>query len=125
MSELNELKTRLLADGQIDDEEVALIRQHLFADGTIDREEVAFLIRVRNEAKQVCPAFEELFFAALKQNVLGDGSIDADEAVWLRKMLFADGKVDAAEKKFMTDLHASARQVSPEFQKLFDECMKS
>jgi hypothetical protein len=125
MAQLNELKSRLLADGKIEDDEVGLIRQELFADGKIDRDEVEFLIAVRNEAKEVCPSFEELFFAALKENVLGDGSIDADEAVWLRKMLFADGKVDDAEKKFLKDLHTSARQVAPEFQKLFDECMKS
>jgi hypothetical protein len=125
MSQLAELRSRLLADGKIDDEEVALVRKELFADGQIDRDEVEFLIAVRNEAREVCPAFEELFFTALKQNVLTDGSIDADEAAWLRKMLFADGKVDDAEKKFLQALKSEARQVSPEFQQLFDECMKS
>jgi hypothetical protein len=125
MSQLTELRSRLLADGKIDDEEVALIRKELFADGQIDRDEVEFLIAVRNEAREVCPAFEELFFTALKQNVLTDGSIDADEAAWLRKTLFADGKVDEAEKKFLQVLRTEARQVSPEFQQLFDECMKS
>lgn len=124
MADLNELKKRLLADGNIDDDEVALVRQELYADGTIDREEVEFLIAVRAEAKSVCPAFEALFFAALKQNVLTDGSIDADEAAWLRKTLFADGQVDENEKKFLQMLHTEARQVSPEFQKLFDECAK-
>jgi uncharacterized membrane protein YebE (DUF533 family) len=124
VTDLNELKKRLLADGQIDDDEVGLIRQHLYADGQIDREEVEFLIALREQATQVCPAFEELFFAALKQNVLSDGSIDADEAAWLRAMLFADGKVDDNEKKFLTALHTEARQVSAEFQKLFDECVK-
>jgi uncharacterized membrane protein YebE (DUF533 family) len=124
VTDLNELKTRLLADGKIDDEEVGLIRRHLYADGKIDREEVEFLIALREQAAQTCPAFEELFFEALKQNVLSDGSIDADEAAWLRAMLFADGKIDESEKKFLTALHAEARQVSSEFQKLFDECVK-
>ena len=124
VANLSELKNRLLADGAIDDDEVAVIKKELYADGAIDREEVEFLIAVRNEAKSVCPAFEALFFAALKQNVLADGSIDADEAAWLRKMLFADGKVDEKEKKFLQALHTEARQVSPEFQKLFDDCVK-
>lgn len=124
MADLNELKKRLLADDTIDDEEVKLIKEQLFADGKIDREEVEFLISLREKAKSVAPAFEELFFAALKQNVLTDGSIDADEAAWLRKTLFADGKVDENEKKFLQQLHTEARQVSPEFQKLFDECVK-
>jgi hypothetical protein len=124
MADLKELKRRLLADGRIDDDEVSLIRTELYADGQIDRDEVEFLIAVRAEATEVCPAFEELFFAALKQNVLGDGTIDADEAAWLREMLFADGKVDENEKKFLRALRNEARQTSPEFQRLYDECVK-
>jgi hypothetical protein len=98
MPDLNELKTRLLADGRIDDDEVAVIRKELYADGNIDREEVEFLMAIRESAQGVCPAFEELFFAALKQHVLTDGSIDADEANWLRKTLFADGKIDDSQR---------------------------
>jgi len=124
MTDLNDLKKRVLADGEIDDGEVDLIAGELYADGVISREEVEFLIAVRNEANRVCPAFETLFFAALKQNVLTDGCIDADEAAWLRRMLFADGKVDENERKFLQALHTEARQVSPEFQKLFDDCVK-
>src|SRR3954470_7206121 len=113
MADLNDLKKQLLADGKIDNEEVKLIREQLYADGKIDREEVEFLISLRDKAKSVVPAFEELFFAALKQNVLTDGSIDADEAAWLRKTVFADGKVDDNEKKFLQQLRAEAKQVSP------------
>jgi uncharacterized membrane protein YebE (DUF533 family) len=121
MTQLADLKARLLADGKIDDEEVAVIRKELYADGTIDKEEVEFLTAVRNEAREVCPAFETLFFEAVKSQVLTDGSIDADEVTWLRKMLFADGKVDAAEKKFFAELKSSARSTCPEFQTLADE----
>ena len=56
--------------------------------------------------------------------MLTDGSIDADEAAWLRKMLFADGKIDAREKQFLRDLTSEAYQVSREFQQLYEECMK-
>jgi len=35
----------------------------------------------------------------------------------LRKMIFADGAIDADEKKLMQDLKAGARDLSPEFQK--------
>lgn len=124
MTDLSALKTRLLADGKIDDDEVAVIRETLFADGTIDRDEAAFLVAIREQATSVCPAFEDLFFAALEQNVLTDGSIDADEADWLRKTLFADGKIDDREKQFLRDVHTKARRIAPEFQKLFDDCMK-
>jgi hypothetical protein len=73
----------------------------------------------------VCPAFEQLFFQAVKDNVLTDGSIDAEEASWLRAMLFADGVIDDREKQFLRELRKEARQVSPEFKKLCDECLKS
>src|SRR5262249_41201035 len=117
MATLQELKAQVLADGRIDDDEVALLRRELYADGKIDKEEVEFLIALRNEARSVSPAFETFFFQAVTDNVLTDGSIDAEEASWLRTMLFADGQIDEGEKKFLRDLRALARQVSPEFQK--------
>ena len=124
MANLQNLKAQVLADGKIEDHEVEIIRRELYADGQIDKDEVEFLIALRNEAKAVCPAFEELFFKAVKQNVLTDGSIDAEEAAWLRSMLFADGKIDDLEKKFLGELKKEAKRVSPEFQTLYDQCMK-
>ena len=124
MANLNELKTQVLADGQIDEAEVALLRKELYADGKIDKDEVEFLIALRNEARSACPAFGALFFQALEEHVLADGSIDADEAGWLRTMLFADGQIDDDEKTFLRKLRAGAKSVSPEFQRLFDECAK-
>lgn len=124
MADLQKLKAQILADGTIDESEVEIIRRELYADNKIDQDEVEFLIALRNEAKRVCPAFEELFFKAIKQNVLADGYIDAPEAAWLRKMLFADGKVDENEKKFLRELRTEAAKISPEFQALYDECMK-
>src|SRR5262249_3242682 len=117
MSDLKKLKAEVLADGRIDDGEVARLQRELYADGTIDRDEVEFLIALRNEAAAVSPAFEELFFRALKDHVLADGSIDAAEASWLRSMLYADGVIDDREKQFLRELHAGARSVSPEFQR--------
>ncbi len=124
MADLQKLKAELLADGRIDEEEVARLRTELYADGKIDKEEVEFLIALRNEATQVCPSFEGLFFQALKDNVLADGSIDSEEASWLREMLFADGKIDDNEKQFLRQLRSEARQVSAEFKALCDECLK-
>jgi hypothetical protein len=124
MADLTKLKAEILADGRIDDAEVERLRGELYADGKIDKDEVEFLIALRNEAVAACPAFEKLFFGALKSNVLEDGSIDAEEAAWLRRMLFADGKIDDGEKQFLRDLRREARQVSPEFQQLHDECLR-
>jgi hypothetical protein len=124
MSTLQDLKARILADGKIDEAEVAELRAALYADGKIDRDEVELLVDLRAKAQGTCPAFESLFVTALKEYTLADGSIDADEAAWLRRVLFADDTIDATERQLLTALRAEAKQVSPEFQKLYDECMK-
>jgi len=83
-----------------------------------------FLVALRDEAKAVTSSFEQLFYQALKDHILADGSIDAEEAQWLRTLLFADGRIDENEKQLLRDLKANARQVSPEFQALHDECLR-
>lgn len=121
--------TAILADGVIDDAEVKILKKELWADGKIDDEEVQFLIDLRNTAQkkakgELHPGFEKLFFKAIEENVLQDGQIDDAEARWLRKMLFADGKIDANEKKFLTRIKkAATKGTSPAFNKLYDECM--
>ena len=120
-----------LADGKIDDDEVKILKKELWADGKIDEEEVQFLIALRNAAQKKAKArkeelnagFERLFFKAIEENVMADGTIDADEARWLRKMLFADKKIDANEKKFLARLKKAATSTSPAFDRLYAECM--
>ncbi len=119
----------LLADGVIDDAEVKVIKKQLYADGQIDRQEVEFLIELRNEAQKrakgqpLSAAFENLFFKAISDNVLQDGEISGKEANWLRKMLFADGKIDDGEKKFLKKLKGAATKTSPLFEALYNECV--
>jgi uncharacterized tellurite resistance protein B-like protein len=121
----------LLADGKIDDDEVRALRKELWEDGQIDMEEVHFLIELRNAAQkkakakkeEVNPKFTALFFKALEENVLKDGKIDAAEAGVLREMLYADGKIDEDEKKFLVKLKKSAKATSPQFESLYEDCM--
>ena len=80
---------------------------------------------MRDEAELVCPAFEQLFCQAVKANVLADGSIDAEGAAWLRHMLLADGQINERERTFQRGLDAEAQSVCPEFEQLYDECMKA
>jgi hypothetical protein len=120
-----------LADGVIDDTEVKILKKELWADGKIDQDEVEFLIDLRNLAqkkakakkKRLKASFEKLFFKAVEQNVMADGTIDAEEARWLRAMLFADKKIDANEKKFLVRLKKAAKSTSPAFDRLYAECM--
>jgi hypothetical protein len=122
----------ILADGKIDENEVRLLRKELWEDGQIDDEEVKFLIDLRNQAQkkararkeEVNPAFTKLFFKAIEENVLKDKKIDAQEAAWLRDMLFADKKIDEDEKKFLERIKKAATGgTSPEFEKLYEECV--
>ena len=118
-------KTILLADGAIDEREVAALRKELFADGRIDDIELEFLLDLRHSAKGVKASFNMLVLDALKNCLLADGSISAGHAGLLRRWIFADGKVDAGEKRFLQELKASARQVSKEFDALYKQCMSS
>lgn len=121
----------ILADGKIDDAEVRVLQKELWADGKIDAKEVEFLIELRNSAQkkakakkeEVNPKFETLFFKAIEQNVLRDGKISTKEANWLRKMLFADGKIDDNEKKFLNRIKKAATKTSPDFEQLYQECV--
>jgi hypothetical protein len=122
----------ILADGKIDDAEVKVLKKELYADKKIDQDEVRFLIDLRTVAQkkakakkeQLTDVFEKFFFKAISDNVLKDGKIDATEARWLREALFADGKIDAGEMKFMTNLNKQAKEKSPEFVTLFEDCEK-
>jgi len=59
-----------------------------------------------------------------KDHFLAHGRIDAEEAAWLRRMLFADGRIKDEERKFLHELKGEAKQVSREFDVLFEESMK-
>ena len=121
----------ILADGKIGDDEVKVLQKELWADGKIVVKEVEFLIELRNAAQKkakakkttVNPKFENLFFKAIEQNVLRDGRISGREAKWLRKMLFADNKIDDNEKKFLHRIKKAATQTSPDFDKLYEKCL--
>ncbi len=125
MAEWKKILTKvLLADGVIDTAETAILKKEILADGVVDNEEVEFLVGLRNAAKSTCPEFNRFFFSALKSNLLADGTIDAGEVTKLRKILFADGVIDDAEKRFMKDLKKSAKSVVPAFDKLLADCSK-
>jgi len=61
------IKDHILADGSIDVEEAAWLRQMLLEDGRIDDEERKFLHQLRGEAKNVCREFEALYTECMKE----------------------------------------------------------
>ena len=112
---LNELKADLLADGIIDADEVARLKEVLYEDGVIDKEEANFLFEINDAVtgKDNDPAWETFFIQAIADFLLKDevspGEIDADEAAWLVEKIGADGQVDGTEKALLEKLQKEAK----------------
>jgi hypothetical protein len=124
MTDFRQIEHDILANGRVDGRELEVLRGQLYADGKIDRRGADFLVELHKRVQHLTPAFERFFYRAIKDHVLGQGRIDAEEAGWLRRMLFADGKIDDEERKFLHELKGEAKQVSGEFEALYRESMK-
>jgi uncharacterized tellurite resistance protein B-like protein len=124
MLTLRALDEHISAKGRVDSPELELLRQVLYSDGKIDRQGADFLVELHKRVGYRTAAFEQFFFQAIKDHILADGKISARETAWLRQMLFADGRIDDEERKFLHELKGEAKQISPEFEALFKECMK-
>src|SRR5262245_62175187 len=104
MSQLRELKSQILAEGEdlrIDDADVVRIRACVPADRSIRADDLTILAEMRREARVVCPAFDQLFFPAFKAHLLADGKISLTEQFELLRLLYSGGGIDAAERKFL------------------------
>ena len=124
MLHLQEIEQAILANGRVDGPELKALRQQLYAGGKIDRPQADFLVELHKRVQHMTPAFEHFFYQAIKDHILAHGRINAEEAAWLRQMLFADGNIKDEERKFLHELKGEAKKVSPEFEVLFAECMK-
>lgn len=124
MSDLRQIEQDILANGKVDGHELEGLRRQLYAGGKIARPEADFLVELHKRVQHLTPAFEHFFYQAIKDHILVDRRIDAEEAAWLRRMLYADGKIDDEERKFLHELKGEAEQVNREFEVLFGECMK-
>ncbi len=112
----------LLADGRISEMKAELLEQAVMEEGTVDKMEIEFLAALKREANWVHPRFDALLFRVLKRVVLRDGTISDAEALWLRKLLYADRQVVEAECEFVKELKKEARSAGPEFDKLHHDC---
>ncbi|WP_034541837.1 TerB family tellurite resistance protein [Phocaeicola paurosaccharolyticus] len=112
---LQEFKAELLADGIIDAEEVAKLKEVLYADGIIDKEEADFLFELNDAVtgKANDASWEAFFIQAIADFLLKDevspGEIDENEAAWLVDKIGADGQVDGTEKALLEKLKAEAK----------------
>jgi hypothetical protein len=124
MAELRQIERDILAIGKVEGQELEVLRRRMYAGAKINRSEADFLVELHKRVQHLTPAFEQFFYQAIKDHILADGRIDAEVAAWLRRMLFADGKIDDEERKFLHELNGEAQHASPEFKALFQESMK-
>ena len=125
MGHLHQFRSVLLRDRRITDDEVDVIRDYIHQDGRLDLDDVKLLVELLSNAVEVCPAFDDLFFPALKEVILADGRIGLDEQFFLLKMLYSDGHVRDAEKRFLLELRREAKEITPEFEALCDEALEA
>jgi len=119
-----QVRTQVLKDRRITDNEVALIREAVQSDGRLDMADVKLLVELLSDADDVCPAFDELFFPVLRNVLLEDGRILADEQFYLLKMLYSDGQVRDVERKFLRELRQNV-EPSPAFDQLCETAIAS
>jgi len=124
MVELRQIERDILAIGKVEGRELEVLRRRVYAGDKVNRREADFLVELHKRVQHLTPAFEQFFYQAIKDHILAGGRIDAEEVLWLRRMLFADGKIADEERKFLHELKGEAQQVSPEFKVLFEESMK-
>src|ERR1700730_7069483 len=124
MANLRAIEEKILANGRVDTPALELLRHELYSDGKIDRKEADFLVELHKRVQHLTPAFEHFFYQAIKDHILADGYITVEEAAWLRRLLFAAGKIDDHERRFLHELKGEAKQVCREFEALFMESMK-
>jgi hypothetical protein len=122
--DLRQIEQAILANCRVDGPELEVLRRQLYAGEKVARREADFLVGLHKRVQHRTPAFEHFYYQALKDHILADGRIGAEEAAWLHRMLFADGKIDDEERKFLHELKGEAKQVSREFDVLFEESMK-
>lgn len=123
MTTLRELVSKILDDGKVDGPELAAVQSMVLADGKVSRYEAECLIELHRRVERVSPAFERFFYSAVKRHLLADGVIDPEEAAWLRRVIYADGRVEERERKLVRELKGEAATTCPEFDALYADCL--
>jgi hypothetical protein len=123
MANLKRLKERVLEDGVIDEEDVHAICLALYADAKIDDKTVEFLIGLRNLASSACSLFEQFLVEAVKFKIVRDNTINAKNTALLRELVPDHRQIDGIQRKLLKELRQEVKSRSPEFLKLYDECM--
>lgn len=124
---IESLKTAILEDGIIDNDEVEMIKKVIYGTGggageNVDRDEANFLFDLNDatSGKENASSWKNLFVEALAKHVLEDeespGVIDEDEADWLISRIEGDDTYDENEKALLSNIKANAKEVHAKLQ---------
>jgi hypothetical protein len=125
MGRLNDFVATTIADRQVSDDELPLIRDQLYADGELTQDDVKVLIELYCGCDEPSPKFSRLLFSVLEEVLLADGEISPSEQYYLLKLLYSDRVVRDAERQFLKNLRAKLPRRSPEFEALYETAMGS
>jgi len=70
MLELRKIEQDILANGKVDKHELEVLRGRLYSGGKVARPEADFLVELHKRVQHPNPAFEQLFYRAIKDHVL-------------------------------------------------------
>ena len=120
MSNLRELRDRVIEDGAIDTDETTEIRGVIFADNLIELDEAVMLFEINNAVSgnpDNDPGWDDLFVEAITEYVLQDedtpGTVDDEEADFLIDQIDSDGALDDLEVRLLNNIEARATSISP------------
>jgi hypothetical protein len=125
MSRLHDFVATTLADRQITDDELPLIREKIYADGELSLGDVKLLIELYCGSDEPSPLFSRLLFAVLEEVFLADGELSPSEQFYLLKLLYSDRVVRDSEREFLKKLRSKLKSRSPEFESLYETAMNA
>lgn len=105
-----ELRKTIFANGKIDENDVALLREKLAINQSMSRDKGNFLFDVKDntDRNNQCDAFKEFFVEAITTFLLDDdnspGEINDDEAKWLRAKIRFKGYTDKTDEMLIKNL---------------------
>ena len=105
-----ELRKRIFANGKIDENDVAVLRESLANNQKMNREKGNFLFDVKDntDRNNQSDAFKEFFVEAITSLLLEDddspGEINDDEAKWLRAKIRFKGYTDRTDDLLINNL---------------------
>ncbi len=110
MKSLEQLKSKILKDGYIDDIEVGELETAILADGKIDEKEADILFELNDalSGKMDSPSWTNFFVQVISSFVLHNEEskieIDHKGAEYLLNKITGDGKIDPNEKALLINL---------------------